>query len=295
MRFEVLKRDVWINYWQALNAGADANEQAQQREQLLHALDEEFAFVARCNLGGEAMASADQERLQQIAARTWSRTLDDRLGVSWEESQRQSRTPAQPLPCNEPLLANRPEHLIERPASEHMPSDNPWGFKLDVPTYKFNRGELHNLSIGRGTLTAEDRYIINNHIVQTIRMLDRLPFPPHLQNVAEIAGGHHEKMDGSGYPKRLTREEMSLPARMMAIADIFEALTAVDRPYKKGKTLSEALGIMIGMCNGAHVDSQLFALFVRSGIYRDYGQRFLKPEQIDDVDEQSLLAKLNDA
>ncbi len=176
-----------------------------------------------------------------------------------------------------------------------MPSDNPWGFKLDVPTYKFNRGELHNLSIGRGTLTAEDRYIINNHIVQTIRMLDRLPFPPHLQNVTEIAGGHHEKMDGSGYPKRLTREEMSLPARMMAIADIFEALTAVDRPYKKGKTLSEALGIMIGMCNGAHVDSQLFALFVRSGIYRDYGQRFLKPEQIDDVDEQSLLAKLNDA
>ena len=112
---------------------------------------------------------------------------------------------------------------------------------------------------------------------------------------AEIAGGHHEKMDGNGYPKRLTREEMSLPARMMAIADIFEALTAVDRPYKKGKTLSEALGIMIGMCNGAHVDSQLFALFVRSGIYRDYGQRFLKPEQIDEVDEQGLLAKLNDA
>ena len=295
MRFEVLKRDVWINYWQALNAGADAHQQAQQREQLLQALDEEFAFVARCNLGGEAMASADQERLQQIAARTWSRTLDDRLGVSWEESQRQNRTPAPPLPCSEPLLADRPEHLIERPAGEHMAADNPWGFKLDVPTYKFNRGELYNLSIGRGTLTTEDRYIINNHIVQTIRMLDRLPFPPHLQNVAEIAGGHHEKMDGSGYPKRLTREEMSLPARMMAIADIFEALTAVDRPYKKGKTLSEALGIMIGMCNGAHVDTQLFALFVRSGIYRDYGQRFLKPEQIDEVDEQGLLAKLNDA
>jgi len=295
MRFEVLKRDAWINYWQALNGGADAHQQAQQREQLLSELDEEFAFVARCNLGGEAMASADLERLQQIGARTWSRTLDDRLGVSWEEGQRQSRSPAPALPCNEPLLADRPEHLIERPAAEQMAADNPWGFKLEVPTYKFNRGELYNLSIGRGTLTAEDRYIINNHIVQTIRMLDRLPFPPHLQNVAEIAGGHHEKMDGSGYPKRLRREQMSLPARMMAIADIFEALTAVDRPYKKGKTLSEALGIMLGMCNGAHIDSQLFVLFVRSGIYRDYGQRFLKPEQIDEVDEQGLLGKLKDA
>ncbi len=295
MRFEVLKRDVWINYWQALNTGADAEQQVQQRDQLLQTLDAEFAFVAQCNLGGEAMASDDQQRLQQIATRTWSRTLDDRLGVSWEESQRQSRTPAQLLPCNERLLADRPEHLIERPASEQLAGDNPWGFKLDVPTYKFNRGELYNLSIGRGTLTTEDRYIINNHIVQTIRMLERLPFPPHLQNVAEIAGGHHEKMDGSGYPKRLTREQMSLPARMMAIADIFEALTAVDRPYKKGKTLSEALGIMLGMCNSAHVDSQLFGLFVRSGIYRDYAQRFLQPEQIDHVDEQGLLAKLNDA
>jgi HD-GYP domain-containing protein (c-di-GMP phosphodiesterase class II) len=121
---------------------------------------------------------------------------------------------------------------------------------------KFNRGELHNLSIARGTLTAEERYIINHHIVQTILMLDRLPFPKHLQNVTEIAGGHHEKMDGTGYPKRLTREQMSLPARMMAIADIFEALTAVDRPYKKGKTLSEALNIMVGMCKGAHIDPQ---------------------------------------
>ena len=294
MRFEVLKRDVWINYWQALSAGADTDQQAQQRDQLLQILDAEFAFVAQCNLGGEAMTSDDQQRLQQIATRTWSRTLDDRLGVSWEESQRQNRTPPQPLPCNEQLLADRLEHLIERPANEQLAADNPWGFKLDVPVYKFNRGELYNLSIGRGTLTTEDRYIINNHIVQTIRMLERLPFPPHLQNVAEIAGGHHEKMDGSGYPKRLTREQMSLPARMMAIADIFEALTAVDRPYKKGKTLSEALGIMIGMCNSAHVDSQLFDLFVRSGIYREYGQRFLQPEQIDHVDEQGLLAKLND-
>lgn len=291
MRFEVLKRDAWIAYWQGRAEGGEDAALAALRDQLLNALDEEFAFVARTNLGGEAMAEADQARLKQIAERTWLRTLDDRLGVSWEEAKRQQRSPAPSLPVEEALLADKAEHLIERPAQELIAPDNPWGFKLEVPPHKFNRGELHNLSIARGTLTAEERYIINHHIVQTILMLGRLPFPKHLQNVAEIAGGHHEKMDGTGYPKRLRREQMSLPARMMAIADIFEALTAVDRPYKKGKTLSEALNIMVGMCREAHIDPQLFALFVRAGIYRRYAERFMRAEQIDAVDEQAILQK----
>lgn len=291
MRFEVLKRDAWIAYWRALAEGGEEAALATQRDELLSDLDDEFAFIARINLGGEAMADADQARLQQIAERRWLRTLDNRLGVSWEEAKRLERSPPSHLPVEEPLLADRPEHLIERVGQEVIAADNRWGFKLDVPPYKFDRGELHNLSIARGTLTAEERYIINHHIVQTILMLDRLPFPKHLQNVTEIAGGHHEKMDGSGYPKRLTREQMSLPARMMAIADIFEALTAVDRPYKKGKTLSEALNIMAGMCKGAHIDPQLFALFIRTGIYRRYAERFMQAEQIDQVDEQALLEK----
>ncbi|BAN47803.1 HD domain-containing phosphohydrolase [Metapseudomonas resinovorans] len=290
-RFEVLKRDAWVDYWQGLAQGADEGEAARLRDEALAALDDDFAFIARCNLGGEAMAEADQERLKRIAARTWTRTLDNRLGVSWEEAQRLARTPPAVLPVQEQLLADRPDHLHERPASELIAPDNPWGFKLQVPLHKFNRGELHNLSVGRGTLTDEERYIINHHIVQTILMLNHLPFPPHLANVAEIAGGHHEKMDGTGYPKRLTRDQMSLPARMMAIADIFEALTAVDRPYKKGKTLSESLGIMAGMCRGAHVDPDLFGLFIVSGVYMDYARRFLRPEQIDSVDEAAVLAK----
>jgi HD-GYP domain-containing protein (c-di-GMP phosphodiesterase class II) len=290
-RFEVLKRDVWIDYWKALAGGANESRQARLRDEALRALDDDFAFVARCNLGSEAMAEADQERLKQVAKRSWTRTLDNRLGVSWEEAQRLARTPPPPLPVEEKLLADRPEHIFERPASDLIAPDNPWGFKLQVPEYKFNRGELYNLSVGRGTLTEEERYIINHHIVQTILMLNHLPFPQHLANVAEIAGGHHEKMDGTGYPKRLTREEMSLPARMMAIADIFEALTAVDRPYKKGKVLSEALGIMTGMCRSAHIDPDLFGLFIRSGVYMDYARRFLKSEQIDAVDEAAVLAK----
>ncbi|MCP1417830.1 HD-GYP domain-containing protein (c-di-GMP phosphodiesterase class II) [Pseudomonas laurylsulfativorans] len=290
-RFEVLKRDVWIGYWQAIALGGDEQSLAELRNASLAGLDDDFAFVARCNLGGEAMADADLQRLRNLAGRSWTRTLDDRLGVSWEENRRQARTPAPTLPVSEPLLADKPEHLFERNENEVMPQDNPLGFKLDVPPHKYNRGELYNLSIVRGTLTSEERYVINNHIVQTILMLNHLPFPAHLRSVAEIAGGHHEKMDGSGYPKRLKREEMSLPARMMAIADIFEALTAADRPYKKAKTLSEALGIMAFMCRDAHIDPELFGLFIKAQIYLQYARRFLDPAQIDAVDASGLLAK----
>ncbi|WP_166366615.1 HD domain-containing phosphohydrolase [Pseudomonas akapageensis] len=290
-RFEVLKRDVWIDYWQALAHGAEEAAQASERDARLASLDDDFAFIAQNNLGGEYMDESHLQRLRQIAERTWLRTLDDRLGVSWEENLRQARTPAPVLPTLEPLLADRPEHLFERPASEQIADDNPWGFKLNVPLYKFNRGELYNLSIGRGTLTEEERYLINHHMVQTILMLSRLPFPSHLQSVPEIAGGHHEKMDGTGYPKRLKREEMSLPARMMAIADIFEALTAADRPYKKGKTLSEALSIMAKMCHDAHIDPQLFQLFVETEVYQEYARTYLQSEQIDAVDVAALLDK----
>lgn len=290
-RFEVLKRDAWIDYWQAVANGGESSSLARQRDATLTALDDDFAFVARCNLGSEAMAEADLQRLRHIAQRPWTRTLDDRLGVSWEENRRQARTPKPTLPVTEPLLADKPEHLFERHAAELIPADNPWGFQLDVPAWKYNRGELYNLSIMRGTLTREERYVINHHMVQTILMLSQLPFPSHLNNVAEIAGGHHEKMDGSGYPKRLKREEMSLPARMMAIADIFEALTAADRPYKKAKTLSEALGIMATMCRDAHIDPELFWLFIEEKIYLSYAEQFLDPRQIDEVDPDSLLVK----
>lgn len=290
-RFEVLKRDAWIGYWQGVALGRDEPHLAVVREATLAGLDDDFAFVARCNLGGETMVAADLLRLQSLAQRTWTRTLDDRLGVSWEENRRQQRTAAPRLPTSEPLLADKPEHLFERSEGERIAEDNPWGFKLDVPLHKYNRGELYNLSISRGTLTREERYIINHHMVQTILMLSRLPFPGHLGNIAEIAGGHHEKMDGSGYPRQLKREDMSLPARMMAIADVFEALTAADRPYKKAKPLSEALGIMATMCRDAHLDPELFELFIEADIYRQYAERFLDPQQIDPVDTQSLLIK----
>lgn len=144
--------------------------------------------------------------------------------------------------------------------------------------------EVCNLSIAKGTLLPEEREIINNHMVVTIDMLESLPFPRHLRNVPEYAGGHHEKMDGTGYPRQLKRDEMSVPARMMAIADIFEALTASDRPYKPAKTLSECLKIMGFMKKDDHIDPDLFDVFVDQKVYMEYAQQFLKPEQIDDVD-----------
>jgi len=258
MRFEVLKRDAWIAYWEGLAKGGNADMLAQKRREDLAALDADFAFVAECNEGGEFMSPDRLERLQDIAQRTWTRTLSDRIGISHEEATRKAGTPEPKLPVTEPLLADRPEHILKRRPEDLFAPDNPWGFKLDQPEHLYNRGELYNLSVARGTLTEEERYKINDHIVQTIIMLSRLPFPHHLRQVPELAGGHHEKIDGSGYPKRLKGSDMSPVARMMAIADIFEALTAADRPYKKGKTLSEALKIMGFMVKDGHIDAELY-------------------------------------
>jgi HD-GYP domain-containing protein (c-di-GMP phosphodiesterase class II) len=148
--------------------------------------------------------------------------------------------------------------------------------------------EIKNLTIARGTLTAEERETINHHIVATIKMLEALPWPRHLSNVPEYAGGHHERMDGKGYPRGLNRDQMSVQARVMGIADIFEALTAKDRPYKRGKTLSESLKILGNFRLNGHIDPDLFDVFVRNKVYLRYAEQFLDREQIDEVDESKI-------
>ncbi|HEY7944685.1 MAG TPA: HD domain-containing phosphohydrolase [Casimicrobiaceae bacterium] len=288
MRFEVLKRDAEIEYWQQVAGGGDAGSLRAKLQATCDELDAEFAFVATCNQGGEFMEPGKVARIEQIARRTWRRTLDDRIGLSAEERDRTARTSAPLLPVVEQLLADKPEHLTEWSAAERAPEEDRLGLRIEVPRHKRNNGEIYNLCIGRGTLNGEERHQINDHVVQTIRMLSQLPFPRHLKAVPEIAGGHHERLDGTGYPKRLRAEELSLQARMMAIADIFEALTARDRPYKKGKTLSEAIRIMAQMRRERHIDGELFELFLSSGIYRRYAERFLHPSQIDDVDLEGL-------
>ncbi len=148
--------------------------------------------------------------------------------------------------------------------------------------------EINNLTIARGTLTAEERSVINHHIEVTIQMLEALPWPKHLKNVPEFAGGHHERMDGKGYPRGLRGDQMSVQARVMAIADVFEALTAKDRPYKPGKRLTEALTILGRMAQSGHVDPDLFRVFVREKVYLRYAEAFLDAEQIDAVDESQI-------
>jgi len=149
--------------------------------------------------------------------------------------------------------------------------------------------EIANLNIPKGTLLPEEREIINDHIVITIEMLEKLPYPKHLKNIPEFAGGHHEKMDGTGYPKGLKANQMSTQAKIMAIADIYEALTAADRPYKDGKKLSNAMRIMGFMKNDYHIDVDLFEIFVQSGVYKKYADEYVAKTQIDNVDEEVVL------
>lgn len=167
-------------------------------------------------------------------------------------------------------------------------ADRGWQHSSGTNEKLLREEEVHNLQIGRGTLTVREREIINNHVSVTIKMLESLPYPKHLKRVPEYAGGHHEKMDGTGYPHGLTKEEMSIPARMVAIADVFEALTASDRPYKKAMGLSQSLTILGRMKLEGHVDPDLFDVFIHKQIYMDYARKYLNPEQIDVVDVKSI-------
>ena len=254
-RFEVVKRDAEIACLKAIVEGGDEKKLRQELDDRLRQLDEDFAFIAESNVGGEFMSDDRRDRVVEIAKTKWTRTLSDRLGISYEEGRRKARIHEPPLPTEESLLTDKEEHVIYWDSIDIFSSDNKYGLKLNVPEHRYNMGEVYNLCIGRGTLTAEERFKINDHIVQTIVMLDQLPFPKQLKRVPEYAGGHHETMIGTGYPRQLTKTDMSIPARIMAIADIFEALTAGDRPYKPAKKLSESLRIMSFMNKDKHIDS----------------------------------------
>ena len=163
-----------------------------------------------------------------------------------------------------------------------------WNYKGETIPF-LSELEVRNLTIAKGTLLPEERETINDHIVITIEMLEKLPYPKNLRNVPEFAGGHHETLDGKGYPKGLTGDQMSVQAKMMAIADIYEALTASDRPYKDGKKLSQAMRILGFMKNEYHIDEELFEIFVKEGVYKKYAEKFLPESQIDEVDEVAVL------
>ncbi|MEO5367067.1 MAG: HD domain-containing protein [Magnetococcus sp. WYHC-3] len=290
MRFEILRRDEELAVLRARLAGdpqAAALESALPEK--LEQLERDFAFVAECNIGGEFMGPERQQRLRQIAARPWVRHYDDRLGLGHLELARLEKIPRAPLPAVEFLLDDKLEHL--HPYHEGAKEDGyeSYGFGRSTKENCFNTGEVYNLMIPRGTLTAEEREIINDHVRQTIIMLDRLPFPAELKDVVVVAGSHHETMKGTGYPWNRQGQEIPLTGRILALADVFEALTAADRPYKKAKTLSQALDIMARMRDDGHIDPDLFDLFIRRDIPRRFAAVYLRPEQVDDFDPERLL------
>lgn len=289
MRFEVLWRDAEIDCLkQSVNAPEHARRLYAELEEKRAQLSDDFAFVARTNIGGEHLADSDRERLRALSKITWQRHFDDRLGLSQAELERFEDEPP-PLPATEALLSDKPEHIIER--FREADYDPELGIRMEIPEQLYNLGELYNLSVSRGTLTFEDRFKINEHMISTIRMLESVPFPKELSQVPKYASTHHETLVGTGYPRKLTGEQLSIPERILAVADIFEALTAADRPYKEPKPVSEAIEILYRMVLERHVDRDVFELFLSSGVYRDYARRFLRPEQLDAVDIARYLSR----
>lgn len=292
MRFEVLLRDARIEkLHQQLDSATLATIDREMAE-ILAALQDDFAFIAHCNVGEHFLQPQDHQRLQQLATHPWQRFFDDQLGLSYLERQaRQSSSDSPPaLPQTEALLANKPWQHVPRAQNDYL-FDPALGFRVECPANISNTGELYNLSIPIGTLSAEERFTIQEHVMQSIRMLHGLPFPKSLKRILEYAGSHHEALDGNGYPYKLTAEEISVPARIIAVADIFEALTAADRPYKSPKKLSESLAILAKMRDQRIICPDIFALFLRDGIYQQYAKKHLLPEQVDEVDINNYLPK----
>lgn len=290
-RFEVVWRDQEINYWKGIAAGENTSDLEKTLQMAHNQIIDDFALLANLNIGGEAVQESDLTRLNQIRSVSWQRHFSRKIGLSRDELSRQPLED-EILPVTEQLIDNRPEHIIpwgdRKPPVEKDHPDNHWGFDMTLSENEMNLGEIYNLSIERGTLTEEERFLINEHIVQTIRMLSGLPFPEEMKQVPDIAGNHHEKVNGNGYPRKLTGEQLTIPEKVMALADVFEALTACDRPYKDAKTLSESLKILAFMVKDQHIDAEVFRLFIERGIYQTYADDYLADKQKDRVDVSKL-------
>ena len=286
-RFEVLHRDKTIEALNKKLAGEDSKKVDIWLEKEQNQLQEDFAFLAKANLGSEFMRDEDIARIEDIANKTWIRNFDDTLGLAHEEKQRVLQENST-TPQVEKILDDKLRHIIPRENFDYEEYER-LGFKTAVPEVLYNLGELYNMKTKAGTLSYEERYKIQEHVIMTIKMLEQLPFPEYLKNVPLYAGSHHETLIGTGYPKQLTKNEMPIPARVIAVADVFEALTASDRPYKEAKTLSQSIKILSFMAKDKHIDEDIFKLFLSSGLYLEYAKEYLKPEQIDSVKIEEYL------
>ncbi|MDX2314600.1 MAG: HD domain-containing phosphohydrolase [Gammaproteobacteria bacterium] len=244
----------------------------------VHIINARFEVLKR---DAEIRVLKEKLEAKEKGKRVNDKKLDNALAVELEQLER-DREFLNVCNVGCESMAKADQDRVERIAAYRWVNND--GIEANFLTEE----ETYNLNIKKGTLTPEEREIINHHIVATIKMLESLPYPKHLRRVPEFACGHHEKMDGSGYPRGLTRDEMSVQARVMGIADIFEALTADDRPYKPAMPVSEALQVLGRMKSTNHIDPDLFDVFVRKKVYLRYAQQFLEPRQIDHVDVSKI-------
>lgn len=265
LRFETLKRDAEIDLLKqqvtALKNGENFKETVKYAELAGYCkiLDEERDFLRTANIGGEFMSAEQEAKIQQIAQRRWRDSEGKQQPLLYQDAE-----------CENLFYPTKDNEI------------------RNVEDLRKCKGELENLCIAKGTLRDQERTHINYHINATINMLNALPYPKSLARVPEFAGGHHERMDGKGYPKGLKRDRMSVQARAMGIADVFEALTAADRPYKKAMPLSTALTILGRMKLDNHIDPELFNVFIHEKVYEEYAKHYLQAEQIDAVDITQL-------
>ena len=267
-RFEILRRDAHICYLKKRLANIDSAENLQAEfVSKVQQLEKDYDFIAQCNIGDKKMTERDNAELERISRIPFTRYFSRMKGLSWAERDHITNPEIYDNPAEETLLQNREDHLFDQ----------------------YNRGELYNLEVPQGTINKEEREKINEHIVVTIDMLKALPFPKELSKVVEYAGAHHERIDGKGYPNGLTGDQMSVPSKIMAIADIFEALTANDRPYKEPKKLSQVLSIMREMKNNGHIDPDLYRVFISGKVYLAYAEQYISPDQIDEINPDDYL------
>ena len=286
-RFEVIHRDKTIEALNKKLSGDDKQEVDAWLEVEHRKLIEEFELVANANVGAEFMKDDTKDIIKDISSRTWTRNFDDTIGLAHEEKKRVLQEDSV-TPQIENLLSDKIRHIIPREHFDYEEYEK-MGFKTKVPEHLYNLGELYNICVSAGTLSYEERFKIQEHVQMTLVMLEKLPFPEYLKNVPLFAGAHHETLIGTGYPRQLTIDDMPVASRIMAIADVFEALTASDRPYKEPKTLSASVKILGFMAKDKHLDPDIFKLFLSSGIYKEYALKHLKPEQIDEVDISKYL------
>jgi len=293
-RFEVLLRDAQIKYLTSIIDGVAQEKAYEEFEKSKKQLESDFNFIAYLNTGDNKITNEDCQRLQQISTITWKRNFSKLLGLSWQEKEQINRNnQEEQLPVTEYLLSDAQEHKIPRNESDFKLYQKK-NIKMQIPDLLYNKGELYNLCIPIGTITKEEKFKIQEHAVHTLKILRELPWSDKLKNIVEDAANHHEYIDGSGYPRSLQGEELSIPARIMAIADIFEAITATDRPYKRTNTLSQTLMIIAQMAKTKKIDSEIFKLFIEEKIYLKYAKMYMQEEQIDleNINEEEILKDL---